>query len=111
MVMETGIKTSGHFSTGVAPALGLAVFSALWAGALAMAPRPGEPVAAIFPPWMPADLALALTASLDAREIRGFGYLDTIIIARSDDPAFVGRLRGAGALMVLRASKLTDCMR
>jgi hypothetical protein len=78
---------------------------------LVMWPRAGEPVAAIFPPWVSAGAAFAATISANAEEIRGFGGWSGVVVAQSGDPAFAEQLRRSGALVVLRASNLTGCVR
>jgi hypothetical protein len=91
--------------------LALAAFSLLWTGGLTMWPRSGDPVAAFFPPWFSPSAALAVTASANAAEIRGFGGWNNVVVAQSDDPAFAQQLRQSGALIVLRASPFTGCVR
>ena len=93
------------------PAIALACFGLLWVSALTLSPRMGEPIAAIYPPWISSASAFAATVSADTDEIRGIGGWGNVIVAQSSDPAFIERLRHSGALLVLRASSVAGCLR
>lgn len=85
------------------PAFGLAIASLLAIGASTYRPgSPGDPVAVFFTPFSDSSAAFLRVASAGG-EILRHGAVDSIIIARSDDPAFVERLYGAGALAVSAA--------
>lgn len=103
-------KRTGRSWGNCGPALLLLVFSLVWGGGMVMRPRADEPMAAIFPPWISSSSAFAAMASVNPQSIRGFGGWGGVIIAQSDDPAFADRLYRSGALLVLRASKLTGCV-
>lgn len=103
------IEHSGRLSgRSLIPAFALAVLGFAWTAGMVMWPRPGEPVAAIFPPWASEEAAVAATSSANAQAILGFGALATIVVARSDDPRFAEELHRLGALFVVRA-KLVGC--
>ena len=109
--MKVMDKVAGHALGGVLPALALGVFSIFWTGSSVMAPRPGEPVAAIFLPWVSSDAAFAATASANADTILGNGGWPNVVIAQSNDPDFARHVRRLGAIVVLRAEMTFDCMR
>lgn len=91
------------------PALVLAATSLIVAIAVTAGPRAGEAVAAVFPPWVHGDGAIAAVAGLDPQEIRGFGAVGTIVVARSDDPLFPEKLRQSGAVLIVAARNWADC--
>jgi hypothetical protein len=85
------------------PAFALAIASLLAIGMSEFQPGPpGTPVAVFFRPFADHDTALLRVAAAGG-EILRHGASGTIVIARSDDPAFTSRLYGAGALMVSAA--------
>ncbi len=85
------------------PACGLAVASLIVIGASTFQPGSrGTPVAVFFSPFADHDAAILRVAAAGG-EILRHGAADTIIIARSDDPAFIGRLYRVGALAVSAA--------
>jgi hypothetical protein len=92
------------------PAVALLIFSLLWTTGLTVWPRPDQPVAAIFPPFLPAERALTAAAGAGAEAVLAFGGWRSVILARSSDPNFIGRLYAAGAWAVLRAPAKTNCM-
>ncbi|BBK45387.1 hypothetical protein STVA_54070 [Allostella vacuolata] len=96
---------AGHASRPHRLALGLAGgVLALWAAAaallLALAALPPDrsgTVAVLFPPTADPMHALAAIAAADGRLVRAT-FLPNLVVADSDAPGFVGRLRTAGAI-------------
>lgn len=85
------------------PAFALAIASLLAIGASTYRPASaGLPVAVFFAPFSDSDAALLRVAAAGGEVLR-HGAVSTIVIARSDDPDFVERLYGAGALAVSAA--------
>lgn len=93
------------------PALGLLAFSLAWTGALMARPQDGDPVAALFPPPMGGDAAFRRVLAAGADAVLGIGATATLIVARSDDPAFIDRLYESGAVIVMRAPAIGECVR
>ena len=93
------------------PALVLMAFSLVCVAAMTMAPRPGEPVAVVFPPWVSAHSALQTTAAASAMDIWGQGGWKNVVIASSDDPLFAQKVISLGALIVLRAPGKGGCFK
>lgn len=81
-----------------------------FSAAMALAPKDGEAMAAIFPPG--ADMPRMMTASVQAgaEEILGPGPLENSLLVRSAREDFAGRLRRAGALIVLHAPANGECL-
>ena len=74
--------------------------SALFSSGLALAPKAGDPVAVLFPPWWSG--AEAASASAAARsDIVRMGAWRTVLIVRSDTPGLARRLVRAGAWLIL----------
>lgn len=93
------------------PALGLLAFSLAWTGGLMARPSDGEPVAALFPLPVGGDVAFRRVTGAGADSVLGIGAMPTLIVARSDNPAFVDNLYASGAIMVLRAPPVGECVR
>jgi|GEM_PF-1195877 len=92
------------------PALGLLTFSLTWSLGLTLWPRPGQPVAAIFPPAQAGAPAFNAAAAAGADTVLSFGGFASVILAQSSRPDFPDRLYSQGALMVLRAPLSGGCM-
>lgn len=90
------------------PAMALLTFSVVWVGALMAWPRDGQPVAAVFPPRA---AAFAAVTNAGAKSVLGFGAVPEVVVAWSDRPEFIDRLYDSGALVVVRAPVLSECMR
>ena len=86
----------------------MSVFVAVGIGMGTMGPLPGQPVAALFPPWWSASEAFAAAASAHATIIRR-GAWPTLVIAAAAGPDLSKRLRGAGAWLILDARALGAC--
>lgn len=78
---------------------------------LMAAPRLGEPVAAFFSPAMTGEAAFRRAVAAGAQSVLGFGVLRSLIVAQSDDPLFIDNLYQSGAILVLRAPPIADCLR
>ena len=88
-----------HALTGAALVLAVAL---PW---LAMpAPRGGDAVAAVFPPWWGG--ARAALAAMPAGPVAGFGGAGFVVLLPEADPA---RLRAAGAWLILPAALFGGC--
>jgi len=77
--------------------------------ALVLSPKQDAPLAVLVLPWQSGAalrIAAAVGGSLIAASSGG-----TIAIVRSDDPAIVGNLYSAGALLVLDAAPVQACLR
>jgi hypothetical protein len=72
-------------------------------------PKPGQPVAAVFPPWWSAARAFTAAAAADGSVLRT-GAWAAIIVTASPDPAFAARLRQAGAWLILNPQGLGTCL-
>ena len=86
----------------------LLAFSTLAGACLALAPVPGRPVAALFPPWWTPAQAFAAMAAAGGTVTRLTG-LPTILVAAPDAPELAQRLRSSGALLVMDAKRLGGC--
>ena len=73
-----------------------------------LAPVPGRPVAAVFPPWWTAAEGFNAAAAADAAIIRT-GAFTTILVLAAGPPALPHRLRSAGAWLVLDAQSPGGC--
>ena len=92
------------------PALILMGFGTVWTAALALSPREGEAVAAVFPPSATRGQSLAAASGAGADAIVGFGNWTSVILVRSDQPDLARRLRSAGAWLVIRAPLAAGCL-
>ncbi len=99
---------------GVIRALGLGVLVALSLGVLLWAAdRPAREsgrLAAVFPPHMAPQAALARLTALDVR-ILGTGGSARVFLVESEQPGLAGQLRAAGAILVLDPDDAGGCMR
>ncbi|MFC3692837.1 hypothetical protein [Chenggangzhangella methanolivorans] len=76
--------------------------------AAALAPKQGALVAIVVPPFAEAGAA-ARVATLAGGELMAPGRADWIVVARSDDPNFIWKAYGAGALAVVDAAGAARC--
>ncbi len=87
---------------------------------LAFPPRPGRPVAAVFPPWWDARDVLAATVLAQAVTVRDGAWPSLVVAVDAlppDDaprpagaaPALGERLRAAGAWLILDPQSLRGC--
>lgn len=102
-------------------ATGFLVCCLVAATPLAFPPRPGRPVAAVFPPWWDARRALAATALARAVTVRAGAWPSLVVAADAPPPydaprpAGAGaptlgeRLRAAGAWLILDPQSLRGC--
>ncbi|CCG40670.1 hypothetical protein [Magnetospirillum molischianum] len=95
--------------SGFIPAAALMGFSLLWTVGLTVWPRPGEPLAVIFPLSAAGSSAFEAAVNAGAEEVLAFGGWPSVVLVRSGTPEFVDHLYGVGALLVLRAPKSTNC--
>jgi hypothetical protein len=77
-------------------------------GMAALGPKPGRPVAAVFPPWWTAERTFN-AASLTGGSIVRFGGLASILVLTSGTPDLHARLHDAGAWVLLDAQALGGC--
>lgn len=82
--------------------------AAIALSAAALAPKDGAPVAIVVPPFAEAGAA-ARVATLAGGELMAAGRTDWIVVARSDDPNFIWKAYGAGALAVVDAAGAARC--
>jgi hypothetical protein len=75
---------------------------------LSLAPIPGQPVAAVFPPWWDTSRTVAAIAAAGGDILRP-GAWPAIMIGFSTDPAFTARLRAEGAWLLLNPQALGTC--
>ena len=92
------------------PALILMGISAAWTATLALSPREGEAMAAVYPPGAGGETPLA-AASAAGSAVIAFGNLPSIVLVRSDQPGLARRLRATGAWLVVRAPLAAGCLR
>lgn len=91
------------------PAALLLVFSLVWSLGLTFWPRPGQPMAAVFPPALAGGAAFGAAANAGADTLLSPGGWPSVVLAQSSLPDFAQRLYDQGALLVLRAP-MTGCM-
>ena len=91
----------------MAPAL-LLILSVAAAGSVRLQPIPGEPVAALFPPWWSAGHAFAAASASGGAIIRT-GAWPTLLVAVSPSPLFAEKLRASGAWLILNPLALGAC--
>lgn len=75
---------------------------------LGLVPRFGQPLAVLFPPNLPAEVAVLRVVGAGGLPLR-MAALRGMVLARGDDPDLPQRLRAAGALLVLRAADAKGC--
>lgn len=83
--------------------IGVLVLSLIFSAAIALQPRPGEAVAAIFPPWIKGKEAVERVWRAEGRAT-GLGGLDNVVLVRGDAPDLAARLRREGALLIIDAT-------
>lgn len=82
---------------------------------LALPPRPGGPVAALFPPWWDASRAFRATVLAQAVMVRAGAWPALVVAADAPDVAGAGgpglgeRLQAAGAWLILDPQSLRGC--
>jgi len=86
-----------------------AVLAAILPAALALAPKPGAPVAVIAFPWADDGAALRIVAAAQGDLIAAPRH-GGIAIATSLAADFVARLYGAGAALVIDGAVLAGCL-
>ena len=84
------------------------VVSLVLTGIAALAPLPGQPVAAVFPPWWGAARAFAAAARSNSPVVR-LGLFPNIVILPGLTTGASSRLHRAGALLLLNAQALGAC--
>lgn len=90
-------------------ALAMAAASPLPLGWIEAQPRDGREVAAIFPPWMDANEAIARVARAGGAIVR-VGLFHNILVAHGDDPTFADRIGKAGAWLIVDPVALGGCL-
>lgn len=78
----------------------------VWIG---LTPRSAGEVAVFAAPWQPAAAAMAIVARADGRLVRT-GFADWVVVAASDDAAFIQRLYAAGAWIVADPAAAGACV-
>ncbi len=91
----------------VLPAM-LGMGSLIAALSLTLQPPASGPVAALFPPWW--DAARTMQAASSAGSIARFGALPFVVVIVRDGSASNGRLRDAGAWLILDPRGLGGCL-
>ena len=86
----------------------LILLATLAVAALAGERLRGDRIAAIFPPWWPADRVLA--AALAVAPVSGVGRFSFIVAASGPASETAARLIGAGALLTLDGSRFHFCL-
>lgn len=77
-------------------------------GVASATPAEGGPIAALFPPWWPQERAMAAAAS--AGSLAGAGPGGSIWVVVADRPGLAGRLRAAGAVLLLDPAVWRGCL-
>lgn len=93
-------------------AVAAAVMAAASVAALAVLearPRDFSEVAAIFPPWMARERALAAVISAGGLVVRQ-GAVGSILVVHGNDPGVIGRLHAAGAWLVIDPVAFGGCL-
>ena len=70
-------------------------------------PSQENSIVAVFPPWWPASRSLM--AASEAGAVLDSGAYSFVVVVKSKGPNFVGRLRAAGALLLLDPLGLGGC--
>ncbi len=115
MASETG-RGCGEGPAAWLAAAGLLACAAVATAPLAFAPRPGRPVAALFPPWWDASRALEATVLAQAVMVRAGAWPALVVAVDAADvsraggrPGLGARLRAAGAWLILDPRSLGGC--
>jgi hypothetical protein len=82
--------------------------SVVLSGIVTLAPAPNRPVAAFFPPWWSAERSFVAAAAAGGAIIR-FGGIPSVLVLASGTPDLTGRLRLAGAWLLLDARAIGAC--
>lgn len=100
------VSTGGRLGKWI-PCAALALGSVFAVGVSSIAPRPGGPIAAIYPPWWSATRSFIAAAS-GGMPVR-FGATDFVVVVmpETDDAAHL--LRQAGAWLLLDPKMLGGC--
>ena len=86
----------------------LLTVSVVLSGMVTLAPVPNRPVAAFFPPWWSAERSFVAAAAAGEAIIR-FGGIPSVLVLASGTPDLTGRLRVAGAWLLLDARAIGAC--
>ena len=78
---------------------------------LALSPKPGQPVAALFPPWWSAERAFAAATSTGGRIVRTGAWSTLVVVVpeAGHEAGFSGRLGVAGAWLIVDPQSLGGC--
>lgn len=76
---------------------------------LTLAPHPGEPILAVFPPWWSRTQTLQALIVADASLV-GLGTGPNMVVAAGSAPGLPGRLHEAGAWLLLDARNAAGCL-
>lgn len=90
------------------PGVTLAVITMLAAGTVSHGPRPGGPIAALYPPWWSASQSL-LAAAAGGLPVR-FGATGFVVIVVPETQDAARLLRQAGAWLLLDPEVLGGCL-
>lgn len=85
--------------------LAVSIMATAW---LSLAPVPGKPIAAVFPPWWTPAQTFGAAARAGGDVVR-FGGLPGILVTAAGTPDLAGRLRSVGAWILLDAQALGGC--
>lgn len=114
-VLRAGAGRSGEGAGAWLAASGLLVCGFLAVAWLALSPKPGQPVAAVFPPWWGAGRAFAAVASAGGRVVRAGAWAGLVVVvpeagAQAGAQAGLGgRLVAAGAWLIVDPRSLGGC--
>ena len=84
----------------------LSLLGAAWLGDPVA--EPGQPVAALFPPWWDSTRSLGAAATAGGAVLT-LGRLPGLVVTRSSAPGFAERLRAGGALILFDPRGLGLC--
>ena len=113
--LRAGAGRSGEGAGAWLAACGLLGCGFLAVAWLALSPKPGQPVAAVFPPWWGTGRAFAAVASAGGRVVRAGAWASLVVVApEADAQAGVqaglgGRLVAAGAWLIVDPRSLGGC--
>jgi hypothetical protein len=99
---KPGVRSAAASAMAAAIALG-----SLLVAAATTVPARAATLAAVFPPWWPADRAL--DAAAQAGNVLRVGASPYVVIVRSERPDLQARLRLAGALVLLNPFGAGGC--
>lgn len=105
---HTDTRTSDNWLVWTLPVL-LMLASLCGVTWLTLAPHPGRPILAVFPPWWDRSQTLQALVVADGRLV-GLGARSDMLVAAESTPGLARRLREAGAWFLFDARNSAGCL-